>query len=323
MTAYGRALSRELLSADGVEGEEQALYGVVKQPGWLQVGGDVRALQSYSNSVAVEQAKFTFMQADLELGVVSEQVQAVATVGYQNDMSAHFTGSPILSRRHYLKFLPTAGDSLLIGRFNVPFGIAWPDHFLFSKRDLGWDEGGEAYQVAWAHTGAAFETMLSLNLGRPDAPELMAETGAIARAVYSLSDKHQVGVSALYGTSDRRERWLLGPTAIFTPLKRFSVFLELNLQRSVLASSSTPAAIGGIETVRLNYEMWQGVHLSFIQELSQMDFATPARTKDAYTLGVQWFPRPHVEVTAGLRKQRSSSTVSFTDSGWVVLHYYL
>lgn len=141
LSAYGRSLSREVLSQTGLEGEENVLYGVVTPPTWLQVGGDLRILQSYMNSVAVEQAKFTVMQADFEAGVVTEKVQVVGTFGYQNPMSANSTKSPLLSRRHFVQYVAAENNYLRAGKYELAYGIHWPDHIMFSKRDLGWDEG--------------------------------------------------------------------------------------------------------------------------------------------------------------------------------------
>src|SRR5690242_17806457 len=54
---YGRSLSLEVMSFSGSEGEEQ-LLGFVKTPYWLNVGGDVRSVQYYTNTPTVIAAQF-------------------------------------------------------------------------------------------------------------------------------------------------------------------------------------------------------------------------------------------------------------------------
>jgi PAS domain-containing protein len=81
---------------------------------------------------------------------------------------------------------------------------------------------------------------------------------------------------------------------------------------------------GVIETLRANYEVIQGLHLYVMQEYGKLDLDKSLSAKEAYTLGVQWFFRPHVEVAGGLRKQRSlSMSDSFGDFAWAMMHYYL
>src|SRR5262245_57728076 len=50
LSEYGRALSLEALSTWGNEGESDFLYGVVKPPSWLLLGGDFRMLQVYEDT---------------------------------------------------------------------------------------------------------------------------------------------------------------------------------------------------------------------------------------------------------------------------------
>lgn len=322
MSPYGRSLSREVLSQTGLEGEENALYGAVSPPSWLQLGGDVRMLQSYINNAAVEQASLILMQADFEAGFVTEKVQVVGTIGYQNPMSANATKSPILSRRHFVQYIPAENHYIRAGKFDLAYGIRWPDHFMFYRRDLGWDEGSEAYRVEWTRLSESFETTATVSIGRPDAPGLMSDRGIAFRAGYNFLERNQVGLSVYYGRNDLGPRALVGPTIAWTPFERFMVFGEVDFQR--MLGERRGEAIGFVQTLRANYEVIKGLHFFAMQEFSKMDLNKPDRYKEGYTAGAQWFFRPHVEFAGGLRKTKSGvSSQGATDSAWLMMHYYL
>jgi hypothetical protein len=322
LTEYGRSLSREALSTAGTEGEVGVLMGAIKTPNWLHAGGDVRVLQSYLNTEMFEQAKFMLMQADVELGVESGKWLAVATGGYQNSMSSNYTGVPLMSRRHYVRYQASDSDVIRAGKFNVPVGINWPDHFIFSKKDLGWDEGSETYNVEYSHYTESTEWVTSGSVGRPEANDLRLDRSILGKFAFSFSEKNKVGIGTYLGNNDLGSRLLVTPTAIFTVLPHLSVYAEVDFQK--MLGGNRGQNFGVIETLRANYEVIQGLHLYVMQEYGKLDLDKSLSAKEAYTLGVQWFFRPHVEVAGGLRKQRSlSMSDSFGDFAWAMMHYYL
>ncbi|MEZ4749901.1 MAG: hypothetical protein R3B54_04540 [Bdellovibrionota bacterium] len=316
LSAYGRSLSREVLSQWGEENEEAVLHGVVPASETLLLGGDVRALQLFMRSPYVDLGRFIWMQADLEAGVRLGDFTVVGSLGYQNPTSANYSGSPFFSRKHYVLWNFAETNFLRIGKFDGAYGIRWPDHFMFVRRDLSWDEGSESYRIEWAKLEEGWQLIASLSAGRPDAPQLQIEKAATLRAAKYIGENHQLILSAHYGLGQARNRFVFGPSAIFTLLKGLSVFAQLDFQKA--------SAFGFLEYVRVNYEILKGVHLYGMQELSAPDTSSATATKQAYTLGVQWFPRPHFEFLVGLRKSTSGSAAAgATDSLMLLMHYYL
>jgi hypothetical protein len=256
------------------------------------------------------------------MGVITEKVQVVASIGYQNAMSANSTSSPILSRRHFVQYTNTEGDYWRVGKFDLAYGVRWPDHFMFSRRDLGWDEGSESYRAEWTRVTEKWEGTLSASVGRPEAPELMADKNVAARVFRSVGETSQIGMSAYYGTNDSGPRMIVGPSVAITLLKNFTLFGQVDFQR--MLGGTRGEKFGVVQSLRLNYEILQGVHLFGLQELSRLDFESERTGKNAYTLGFQWFARPHVELSGAVRKQTSAASVmGANDSAWMMMHYYL
>ena len=106
LTEYGRALSLEVLTTWGKEGEEQFLYGVVKPPKWLNLGGDIRAVQTYINNAFIERGDFITMQMDLEAAITfTEQLRFVGTIGKKYIPTGNPSfGDYLISRRHFLSY---------------------------------------------------------------------------------------------------------------------------------------------------------------------------------------------------------------------------
>lgn len=322
LSAYGRSLSRELLSTWGVEGEEAPLYGAVKPPDWLLLGGDMRWLQLVSKSRFVEQARFFLMQADVEAAAQTGDVQFVATFGYQSPSSRNDDGSRFFSRRHYVQVRLSEQDLVRAGKFEAAFGIRWPDHYRFPRRELGWDEGSESYRLEWSHIAERWEGIVSASLGRPDANALGVERGLTARFAKYLGEGSQVAWSVHYGTNDAGPRVATGPSASLALVERWMLFLEAYGQKLLGGTRGTNTGV--VLAARENYEALRGLHLFAVQEYAKPDVSVPGGDKAAFELGFQWFPRPHLEFSGALRKQTSPVPgAGATDAATLLLHYYL
>ena len=167
LTEYGHALSKEVLSngrffferqpTPAVENaqtpehpkEEDFLYGAVDLPKWLQLGGDIRALQFYQNTALVEQAQFIVMQADAEMLATKGRFGLQATLGRKElpPGLSRFSDN-FVSHRHWLTAklgAEGAEDTLQVraGRFYPAYGLNIPDHPVITRQSLGFDQNQE------------------------------------------------------------------------------------------------------------------------------------------------------------------------------------
>lgn len=319
LTPYGRSISREALSSYGKENEEKFLYGAVSLPEWILAGGDLRALQLFRNNSAVEEAKFIPMQADVEAGLVSNKITAVATAGRAPQNSAN----PVISRRHYMMYKPTDEWSLRAGRFFPVFGLMLPDHAIVTKRNLGWDQGQESYNLEASYLGEVYNLYVTGIFGRPDDANLIREHGFSVNASVSFLDRFKTGLSFYFGENNSQRKYLYGPFAILGFTSKLYLLTETDLTDK---RTFTPEVgqHGFVNFQKLGCELFQGFHIFISDEVAQSDFGNAMSRTDSYGLGIQAFPRPHIEILATWQKQRSFAiSPQYGDLAYLLLHYYL
>lgn len=324
LTEYGRSLSREVLSTWGKENEGNFLYNSVTLPKWLNMGGDVRAVQTYLNTPAAVSGNFILMQADLEVGITIDKFSAMGTLGRQQLTGPATTfWDNLISRRHFVMYRPTEEFALRVGRFQTAYGLNVPDHILSTRRGLNWDQNTETYNIEASYIGEDNDFFATASLGRFDLPPTATanEKGLGVRGSHAFSGKYKVGAGYFYGTRPTANRHVFGPYAIlgFTP--RMFLLIEADFTYTLPLVGNLKW--GFLNYARFDYEFIQGLHVYIAQEYTKSDFDTATSVGEAYTLGVQFFPRPHFEFVAAIQKQRSSTTAPFNDFGWLLLHYYL
>lgn len=322
LTEYGRELANELLSTWGKEGEGRFLWGAVKNPSWLQLGGDLRTVNVERETTSKTKIKKSIrMQQDFEAAVTVKKVSLVGTFGAQD--KTIYPDDPYISRRHYLVYQATDEFSIRAGRFMQAFGINLPDHAIFTKQGLGWDQGSETYNIEGAYLGEKWNFYLTGVFSRADIESSQQEKGGSTSFSYSIKDKHKIGGSYFYGSSYTTNRHVFGPYAIVSFTPRFFLLTELYAQRT-FPRTVADAQWGVVNYQRLNYEITQGLHVFLTQQYSNLDFDKSNKRKDTLGLGVQFFPRPHFETVFTWEKRRNlASSSDYLDWYYLMFHLYL
>ncbi len=312
VTAYGRALSKEVLSTWGAENEEAFAYGLVTLPEWLALGGDVRFAQVHLDTATFKAGRSILMQADVEAAATWKKFTFDATFGYQSE---------VLSRRHFIQYKADDHWSFRAGRFHKSFGVNVPDHILEIRKGLGWDEGTETYNLEAAYFTEGGEVFATAQLGRPDRSAVNEEKGAALRGALNFGDRTKVGLSYFYGSRTGQSRHVGGPYAIvgFSPDAFLLAELDLQSQKFGAAAATT----GGASYLRFGYEVHKGVVPYVSHEYSQSDFSSGDTRRVLYTGGVQWFPRPHFELLGAYQKQVLRPVAGGNaDYLYFMAHYY-
>ena len=323
LTTYGRQLSREVLSFAGKEGEEQFAYGLVTLPPWMLAGGEFRGLQFYENNASVRQAKAIMMQDDLALGATYGQFFLVGTIGQQWSPGGPPAMNQIFSREHYVNYRPTDNLSLRLGKFRLEYGINTPEHAISIKRDIGFDENTETYNLEASWLGETYNLFLTADFGRPDFLELQKERGVAGTASYFISETYKVGMSYFTGTNASQTRQLAGPFAVLGFTKHFFLLSELDFQYVNSAIDATFQR-GLVDYQKLDYEVIQGIHGFLSLEYSQLDLQNSQTLMRSFGIGTQLFPRPHFELTlAYLKQQMIAVGQDYNDFAYAMLHFYL
>lgn len=334
LSAYGRELSKELLSTWGRDGEQAFAYGLIKPPENVNLGGDYRQAYIYDSTPQVQEGRPLFMQADIEGAVNFGKWTLDAMVGYQNPTQAMIFSDHLLSRRHYVMYHLTDELTLRGGRFYENYGINMPDHTVLvrgglsgSRQGLGInDEGYETYNLEGAFIGDKYNVFITGIFGRPDAPQsatqLDREKGVSINSSFALHDTYKVGASYLYSQIDTSHRHVMGPYGIlgFTP--HFFLLTELDYQiQTPVSGNDSQSGIANYQ--RLDYEVVQGLHAYITQEFGRLNFADTGTIQKAYGVGAQFFPRPHFEFNFEWQKQYVPTLTSdYIDVAWLILHFY-
>jgi hypothetical protein len=317
LTTYGRSLIPEVLTTTGTEAQSKFLYGAIDLPDWLLGGGDFRILAAQANFNGASILKLVIpMQADVEAAASVGKFTFDASGGINNDINP-------ISRRHYVLFHATDEIGLRLGKFMPAYGINTEAHAIAIKRGIGKDQATETYNLEASLISENYDIFVTGIFGRPDKPSVGAERGVAVSTSLFFGERFKTGLSYYYGYRDIESRHLAGPFAIlgFTP----HIFMLVEIDYQWLSAPAGPGRTTGIvDDIRLDFEVVQGIHFYLTQEYSEIQFTNPNTFSDAYGIGAQFFPWPHVELNTTFQKQRiGGSSTPFGDFYWVMLHYYL
>jgi hypothetical protein len=298
------------------EGETDFAYKILQTPEWLLPGGDVRVLQMFQDYQTGADARFIWMQADLEAAVKVDKWTASGTLGLK-DTTGSFTDH-LLSRRHFLMYQPNEKWAIRAGRFYPAFGVNTPDHAIAIKKSLGWDQEQESYnlEVSWISQSTDF--FFTLIGGTITGTQ--RDKGFAIRPSISLSEKYKIGLSYYYGDNAVRNRHFLGPFFILGFTKSFFLLSEVDFLITNTKATSTTAP-GYVAYARFDYEPMQGLHTYLTTDYSFPSFSAPTAISSSYGLGIQWLPRPHMELRSEFLRQTTTAhgTASLF---WLMGHYY-
>ncbi|MCB0414307.1 MAG: hypothetical protein KDD50_08245 [Bdellovibrionales bacterium] len=320
LTPYGKALSNEILSTWSFGGEPK--YDPNKKIR-LDVGGELRAVQTYIDNPQVREGRFILMQADVELALnYLKRLYVVSSIGLDGKEITDNKSYKGISRRHYINYRPTEELSFRAGRFFPAFGINSPNHTLVTRRGLGWDQGEESYNLEGAWLGEKYDVFLTGIFGRPDKTELDKEKGISLSSSYSLFDKYKIGMSYYHGSNDQLSRNLFGLFGILGFTEKFFILSEIDYQSKDNKLTSTKQS-GFVGYNRINYEVIQGLHLYLPYQISHLDSDNSQTKADSYGVGIQFFPIKHAELNLEYLKQRIMSVADrYDDFAYLMLHGY-
>lgn len=322
LTAYGRALSAELMSTWSYKNESGFLHGAIaeeKMPEWLMIGGDLRAVQTLVDTKTTTTAKWIPMGEDIEAAVQAKKVTLDLEFGKIEDPTNPRFGS----RRYFAMYNITDEWTARVGRFYPMFGLYIPDHYVPPRRGLGFDEGQERNTAEVAWNGENYSAFFTASQTPGEFDPVQRETGYSAQLNKNLGDSSKVGASVWYGTSDPSKRYMAAVHGMFGFTKK--LFLLSEFDHQWLTDKATDAQTRGFFAFnRLGFEVYKGLVVFGQAEYGQSDLSNGASSSDAYGPGVQWFPRPHFELMSLWRKIRQSraQSSSFDDYGFFMMHYY-
>ncbi|MBY0516933.1 MAG: hypothetical protein K2P81_08500 [Bacteriovoracaceae bacterium] len=324
LNQYGRELSKEILSTWGAKGEQYFAYGLVKTPQNVNLQAYVRLLQLHRETPSIKEGRAILMQADLEGSYRYKNVTAVATLGRQEKQVKGEKVVQPISRRHYLLWQATDKATLRGGKFARNFGLNTPYHTSFVYRDLGFGQDTETYNLELSYIKDNMTFFYTAVLGAyQDKTTYASEKANTISFQYSFLKSQKVGATYYKGKDDNQERDIIGPWLILNYNKNLFLMSELFFQDKENLSSKETSK-GYVNTNRFNYQIFKGVIPFLTFEASQLDWTTDFSKRQSYGAGLQFFPRPHIELMASYQKDRYYIDDGyFSDLYWFMFNYYL
>lgn len=322
LTPYGRTLSNEVLSAWGTEKEAQPFYGALDNEtlnSFLQVGGNVRALQFHHENSKVSEGRTIPMQAGLEFVTFWKKWTAEIFVGkIDKDWKWEPQGT-----RYYLMYQILDELSIRAGKFIPVFGLNIPQHTVVTRASLGFNQGMErnAMEAMWSGEKWNFAFTYSQSVLGPQVPE--EETAVSAQLNYALADSYRLGASYWQGNGSTQERQILGIHGVFGFSEKFYLLTEWDYQIKETKGTAKTLVSGVFQFAKVGYEILKGFHLQAVQELAQSNVDNSQTRVESFGPGFLLYPRPHFEFE-GLYTKKKVAMVSqdYEDFAYLMMHYY-
>ena len=328
VTAYGRSISKELLSRWSYEGEEQILHGLVKNENvrsWvdgsrergLNISGDFRFLQTHVETSTYKQGRRFPMQRDLEVAAKFNNISLVTSYGLIYNPREE---DKIDLRRIYGLWNASDNISLRVGRFIPIYGIIFSDHYLSIKQGLQFGQGSERNS---AEANFVYEGW-SGNISYSKAPRskvfLQEEEALTVGVNWNFNETSRIGANYWIGDFLGVKRDVTGINALIGFSKKLYALSEIDFQVQKPDGSESVKGLRYFQ--RGGYEITRGFHLVAQAEGAQSDLDNSTTKFYSFGAGFNFYPRPHFEAQFMWTRPKYYAQ-DFTDSAFLILHYYL
>jgi predicted CxxxxCH...CXXCH cytochrome family protein len=311
ITSYGRDAVGDQLST--FDGDGNLLHGKVTPPRWLAVGADLRGAfvaNGVQDPSGATVAAFP-MQADVGARVaIPRGLSVMATLGVRGmtrDPDVNATGqqfqpvsaSRLISREHYAMWQPEVqGKYVRVGRFFAPYGLRFSEHILYIRRDLGFDQLEETYNLSAGYTYQKWELHVTAF-----APDFVRHIGSDERGfagMYErrlLDDKLAVAGQARIADGPGATRFMWGGVGklhierLRTLLLAEADFVHIRFDDRAAGWTTQLVGVAGFSVLPV-----RGVIATLLVERNQVDVNVRGAAWTAATALVNWFPYPHVEL---------------------------
>lgn len=332
---YGRDSIGEEQSSFG--GNGALFHGMTRLPRWLAMGGDFRGAfvsQDVQDPNGATQAVFP-MQADLQAraavsnfslylsGGARAQVRSnpdlVPDQNYQPTSTSRW-----ISREHYVMWRQRAvGPYARVGRFYAPFGLRLAEHVLYVRRDLGFNQLEESYNLSGGQIGESYEIHLTVF-----APDFLRHIGARTRGVAAygerrfFDDRALIGLQGKWETdSDDTVTRLTGGVVgkAMVPNWKTLFLVEADVVEFTTGGGDSTQFVGLLGSTVFPLK---GAMFTALVERRQTDLRVSDTATNGAALLLNWFPYAHCEAELMGRLQFPSGGQT-AKTLLVQLHYIL
>ena len=316
-------------------GDGAFMHGLSPLPAWLALGGDFRGAyvaESQSDPTGTKQAVFP-MQADVQARVAVSDFSLYASGGVRGQVRANsdfvpeqnyqpVDSSRLISREHYLMWRPSStGWYARAGRFYAPFGLRLAEHILYIRRDLGFNQLEESYNLSVGHLSDDAEVHLTAF-----APDFVRHIGSRSYGMALYAERRAFDDAAVVAGQGKLEitddvtraiGGLVGK-AYFASLST-QLFGEADWVRLLTPGGDSTQFVGALGA---SFMPGRGLMLTLIGERRQTDLRVADSSTNAAALLVNWFAYAHTEIVLMGRLQAPSGSET-AKTLLLQLHYIL
>ena len=320
LNPYGRTISKEVLSTWGTEKEAQPFYGVLegsKLNSWLQVGGNIRALQLHHESDKVREGRTIPMQAGLE---AAAQWGRWTVSFFFGKLNKDWKVEPEFIR-YYTTYQWSDEWTLRLGRFTPIFGLNVPQHTLPTRGALGFGQNSERDSLEASWTGEKWSGSLTASKSVLTKQQPEVESGVSSQLNYTFADSYKFGMSYWLGAQESQHREVFSAHGSLGFTEHFYLLTETALQYKRPYGGKSQDGI--FHFAKLGYEVFKGFHAQFVEEYSQSDFTVENSKMESFGPGFLFYPRPHFEFEFLYSKKKIRvMRDDFEDYAYLLMHYY-
>jgi hypothetical protein len=308
--SYGRdAVTDELTT---FAGNGELLHGAARLPAWIAVGADLRGAyvaKDVQDPNGPTQAAFP-MQADAEVRFALSNFSLYATGGLRGKVRANdelvpaqnyqpASASRLISREHWLMWQPAPqGTYVRVGRYFVPFGLRLAEHITYVRRDLGFNQLEESYNLSEGYLTDLWEVHATVFV-----PDFVRHIGGQEKGAAAYFERRLRGETAAVAA---QAKWAGGPGVTrmvagsvgkyyLAPLKTLLLaeidYVRLTVDDDGLGARHQVVGVAGLSVLPV-----KGVMVTLLGERNQEDLQVRDAARSAATTLVNWFPYAHVEV---------------------------
>lgn len=322
LTDYGRGSAGDLLSTWSYENEQSITHGAYEyltgksdNPSPVMVQGNLRHVTI--NKSKTEQLNI-FMQKEAEVAVaIDDRLTVVGSIGQYaqgNEQVKQYR------RRYVLYQNGSQHFSFRVGKFIPAYGLNMDDHTLGVRSGLGYGEGTESNNLEGSLKSRVGEVILTSGVAknsqfgetREGRYRVQTEEKFVAlRASLNIVEKSLVGFSAQVKQQDKVKDAPVNTQFGFFGIAALTDKLYIMKDNNWKVLNDTgPIHWQPYLFDLVGIELFQGFHVQLYYERKNLN--------NEYGGRVQWFPRPHWDLSAGIEQDQQKDY-----TGVFLFHYYL
>jgi hypothetical protein len=290
----------ESISAFGTAPE--FMYGKVKTPDWLALGGDFRGAYGYLQAPQRYLVGFP-MQGDLYGVATKSNFSLHVTAGLRPVEFGNENATHVWSREHYVMWRqdPSSPYGMYVraGRLMPVFGLRLAEHAIYTERYGGLPLYGEAYGAALEYVAASFEVHATGFVHDSIASAVEHGDGGAIYVEQRLGAHAAIGAEGKYSSSSEQTSTYGGVTGkLYVERADLLLQAEAELIHNKLMATSANQLAGYLLASRPLAEGWLlDVGVGHFTQ----DTAVAGLYRDCLDANLHWFATPHIELLATAR----------------------